>query len=373
MLPDTQNRAILALILRDRGIPFEEQGASLIWSPPESTGNGSVFILAVPLAYAGEMPLSLTGPLPLRFAAALSFIEEFTAHDDGSSPDEGASIIVAFPGKEPGGMEQAAELERIRPLDEMENAILWYLDIPVEDETPGALVFASGRLPGLGYVRGLPALCDELGIPRSFEVPLFPGTALLARQAPTGTRPYTEQQLDEQFQRYRDSILVRGGKGEATLGAEVLGELIRRYGTGIGATREHNYLMFQLAGKKAEPRRVVFISELRLALLFLAGGTFFFCGLIFFPRFPFWQDVAELKSRSVPIKEQGAHIVAIVILWLCILGTAATAIFRLNLYPFWAPAMILSFAARSIRKPLAAWICISGAGLYAALLLFTAF
>jgi hypothetical protein len=137
--------------------------------------------------------------------------------------------------------------------------------------------------------------------------------------------------------------------GEGTIDGALLGEFIRRYARALGEEQgnpkeEQNYLAFRLLGT------FFIIPELPLALGFLALGLIFFCGLLFLPSVP--PGGLSQGLRQIP---------AAAVLWLCAIVLTGTAFYRLSLYPFYAPALIPAFAARSVRRPLFRRICMGAA------------
>jgi hypothetical protein len=137
--------------------------------------------------------------------------------------------------------------------------------------------------------------------------------------------------------------------GEGITGEALLGSFIRRYARALGEEQrnpgeEQNYLAFRLLGT------FILIPELPLALGFLALALIFFGGLLFLPSAP-----PEGLSRGL------RQIPAAAVLWLCAVVLMGTAFYRLSLYPFYAPALIPAFAARSVRRPLPRRICMGAA------------
>jgi small-conductance mechanosensitive channel len=140
---------------------------------------------------------------------------------------------------------------------------------------------------------------------------------------------------------------------------ETLGAFFYRYiqETAGELGQEHNYLVVQAAGT------VFFISELRLALSFLILASFFIFGMLFLPRFP----MRFLRRSPIPpgkgefARERVVHAIAVVMLWLCLICMAAAVFFRIGVYPFLMPALVLSFAARSLRRPLLSGILLGSA------------
>jgi hypothetical protein len=415
---DTLNRETLAGVLRDRGISFQDTGRSLIVpgdSPPGESPPAvpnRAFVLVVPLNRPGEDAIQggPEGPekLPLRFSAALSFIEKTTESGppafegaertepaertegtertepaeriEAAAPSEPPALIVILwggegenPAEEAGKQAEAAEepawLAEIpeRP----EYSVLWYLDLG-ETET-GALEFGfqSGRAPALGSLLPLPGLCETLDIPWSFAAPLLAGRRLPYLAQTGGDR---EPQDPGQTGQY-DVLTVRSkaGAGETPEGAlprdEILGELLHRYaryGT-WNEHREHNYLILQAGGK------TLFIAELPLILIVLGTCSFFLCGIIFIPRFPF-KPAPPVRGTKEPGGLSPLRILGIeLLLWACLLGTAAMAFFRISLYPLWALALIPAFAARNLHRPLPRRLCLGGLGLYLGFLLIVTF
>jgi hypothetical protein len=377
---------MLAGELRDRGIPFRETGRSLIVpgdSPPGESPSATpdrAFVLVVPLDRPGEDAVKAgpegPGELPLRFSAALSFIEK-TA--DPPEPDPPALTVIFWgeawgeEGRKPAGEgENQADPEEepvwlAEILEQPEYSTLWYLDLG-ESET-GALEFGfqSGRAPSLGILLPLPGLCETLGIPWSFETPLLAGRRL-PYLAQTGREP----QNPDQTGRY-DLLVVRSKAGDEgtpegeTPRAEVLGELLRRYSRYGNEHREHNYLILQAGG------RTLFIAELPLTLIVLGTCSFFLCGIIFIPRFPF-KPAPPVQGTKEPGGLSPLRVLGIeLLLWACLLGTVAMAFFRISLYPLWALALIPAFAARNLHRPLPRRLCLGGLGLYLAFLLILTF
>jgi hypothetical protein len=256
-------------------------------------------------------------------------------------------------------------------LEKPEYLALWYLDLGETEGRGLEFGFQSGRSPSLGILLPLPGLCETLGIPWSFEAPLLAGRRLPYLAQTGGER---ESQNPGQTGQYH-TIVVRSkaGAGETPEGGtpwgEVLGELLYRYahyGNWDGH-REYNYLILQAGG------RTLFIAELPLTLIVLGTCSLFLCGIIFIPRFPFKPalQVPGIEKTS-PGKRTGP-LGAELIVWICVLGTAAMALFRISLYPLWGLALIPAFAARSLHRALPRRLCLGGLGLYLAFLLIVTF
>jgi hypothetical protein len=149
-------------------------------------------------------------------------------------------------------------------------------------------------------------------------------------------------------------------------GGETLGTFFYRYirETGMETGSEYNYLIVQAAGK------LWFVSELRLVLSFLIVMCFFIFGMFFLPRF----SLHFLRRSPIPpgkaefAQERAVHVAAVVMLWLCLLGMAGSAFLHIGLYPFLIPALVLCFAARSLRRPLLSGILLGCAVVYLGML-----
>jgi hypothetical protein len=380
-LPDDQNRGTLEALLQNRGIPYETRSSSLVITLEPRSDGGGLFILVVPLAYAGESPLDPAAPLPLRFSAALSLVEALQA---GNGEDGGRTSMIVFPGKTPGGLEQGAELERA--LEDREagaDAALFYLDIPAGAE-PGLVGF-EGR-PGLGYLRPIPLISDELNLVWSFDVPLFPLSGQFARHDEEGFRTLSRLAESGQFEQMnlmrlspKDSAEDAKEMSASMLaylpasmpGGETLGAFFYRYirETGVETSREHNYLIVQAAGKRW------FVSEQQLALSFLIVISFFTFGMLFLPRFSLY----FLRRSPIPpgkaafARERVVHVTAVVMLWLCLLVMAGSVFLHIGLYPFLLPALVLCFTSRSLRRPLLSGVLLVCAAAYLGLLAWLAF
>lgn len=313
--PERLNREILEGILRERGVPFRNSGASLLI--PQGLPGNPALVLAVPLARPGETsPGEGPGDLPLRFAAALSLVP---------GPEESPGPLIVFLGGQEGGLEQILETLEIPgpegppllPEDRDRRPVL-YLDIGAE-QAGGTLAFGAAGAPPLAWLLPIPGICEALEIPWSLGGPFLA----------SGTDP-----ADNSAGR----VLIRAAPGGRALDGALLGDLIRRYGQALGeepeeGNLERNYLLFPLPGK-------LFIAgELALALGFLALALIFCCGFLFLP---------PARPGALP---------ASALLWLCMLVIGGTALYRLSLYPFYGPALIPAFAARSLRRPLPRRLC----------------
>jgi hypothetical protein len=197
--------------------------------------------------------------LPFSFETALAFIE--TIRTQGSP----LHIQVAFLGDE--GSQVPEELrntahaglaELCATLENPENTVLWYLDLPV---APEKLLIHHGAARTITALNVLQPIGDFHNIPYSFAVP-YNGLYLSGLvHGPEVLR----------FARNRGiNTLYLTGSGTGQVQAEALGEALVAYTAGLRITTEnldYHYSIFDFRGK------YVFVSELLtvLALLLIAA------------------------------------------------------------------------------------------------------
>jgi hypothetical protein len=353
------------------GFPGTRDGRT----PPASAGETGILVLAVPLAYPGEPSLE-EGPaeegagrdFPLRFAIPLSLIQETAENQEAAEP---APVLAAFLGGGESGGE--AELEKIlNSLEAAENSApggltpvprdrirrsIFFLDIPMEKEG-GTLVFRFKETPPLGQMLSIPRICGALNLPWSFENPVTAAPRFSEGRG-TAAEPENPGGRILIYPRQGREAAGYSADGEGSIPEAALwGEFFRRYARTLNQTeqedrnRERNYLAFRLPG-------IFFvISELPLALGFLTLALLFFCGILFLPA-----------PDPGPSRRIGG-IAAAAVLWAVMIALTAAAFHRLSLYPFYAPALIPAFAARSLRRPLPRYICVGAAILYLGAALF---
>jgi hypothetical protein len=364
--PDRVNRDILQGYLEESGLPFQAIGESLFvsgGSGSQDSGGAGILVLAVPLACPGEPSLADLveapaggegnqggrGGLPLRFAIPLSLIRG--AEGSPESEDGFPLPVLAFLGGREN--ENAGELENM--LDGLEAAedpspvqgdrsrrIIFYLDIPAEKE--GALVFRFAEAPPLGQMLPILRICETLKLPWPF------GALFIASGSRSG-KP--ENPGGRVLVRPREGW-NRAGREEPAPDAARWGEFFRRYARTLGpaeqggGNQERNYLVFRVLGN------LFVIPELPLALGFLLLGLLFAGGLIFLPG-PAPGPAPFRRIRKIP---------ALTGLWICMLVLMGTAFYHLSHYPFYMPALVPAFAARSLRRSFPRYICAGSAIFY---------
>jgi hypothetical protein len=269
-LESSRYRALLR-VLTERQIPFEERplfthygafGSSVhITLPPTQWTEQSpgIFVLAIPLigSETGKGLDASEDLLPFSFETALAFVE--TIRTQGSP----LHIQVAFLGDE--GSQVPEELrntshaglaELCATLENPENTVLWYLDMPT---APEKLLIHHGAARTITALNVLQPIGDFHNIPYSFAV------------------PYNGLYLSGLVHGPEVLRLARGinalyltGSGTGQVQAEALGEALVAYTAGLRITTEnldYHYSIFDFRGK------YVFISELLtvLALLLIAA------------------------------------------------------------------------------------------------------
>ncbi|AEF86396.1 putative membrane protein [Treponema primitia ZAS-2] len=295
---ETSRRVMLAGILRERKIPFEERslfagyggfGFSIHVSLPASTNEGGekkpgTFILAVPLSGA-ENTGDTKNPedFPFGFDLALGFIEKVLA--EGTETD----ILVAFLGDEWTALPHPAE-DPHRGLEDLYSRIavpestgLVYLDMNLPS---GEIVIHHGAqkaLAPLHILKPLGSLCESRGIPYTLAIRFNELYKLGLAEGPSP--------LEFAYARSIPAIYISGNNAVpanpagSTLDAPALGELILDYvrALDLGAeNHDYHYLVFQYFGK------TLFVPEYATVLFFLAiAALFVFAVLIYSVVFRF--------------------------------------------------------------------------------------
>jgi hypothetical protein len=340
---EKEKREALKAAFRERKILWEERpllaeyggfGSSLLIRPGgQSQGSEGVahFVLAVPLTGQGELP---TGPeeteeLPLRFAAALSFIDKI-------GPAARPEVTVAFLGDQ--GTALPPEMVK-RPrrgledllslLEDPERTVLWYLDIGSRDR-PERLEISHGtaeRIASLGIIRRIPGLCDELSIPWSFAAPFNGLYKLRLLKGPPALRRAFEEDADALY-----VSAVYGDLPSPALTGENLGEFIFRYleALDIGGERDRHYAMIQL------PPATLFLSEYAIAVFFLSGGAVSLLLLLIF------------RNKRRP---WGVKLSSILVIALIGAGILVSGFLDISFIPLGAAAFLFVLPAGILHKP----------------------
>jgi hypothetical protein len=341
----------LKTILRERKIPWEERpllaeyggfnSSVLVRPAPPGEGSGTeeettCFVLAVPLTAQGELPTDAGGAeeLPLRFAAALSFIGKIREGTAAPGPD----IIVAFLGDE--GTSLPPEMVK-RPrrgledvlnlLEDPEHTVLWYLDIGSRG-IPERLEMSHGTAEGiasLGIIRQIPGLCEALSIPWSFAAPFNGLYKLRFLKGPAALRRAFEEDADALY-----ISAHYGSLPSPPLNGENLGELIYRYaGTlDMDGERDRHYAMVQF------PLATVFISEYTIAVFFLAGSAVSLLLILIF------------RGRGRRLFS-GVKISSLIVIALIGAGILVSGFLDIGLIPLWAAAFLFVLPAGVFHKP----------------------
>jgi hypothetical protein len=348
---EKERREALKAVLRERKIPWEERpllaeyggfGSSVLVRPgPSGVGSGAAegsarFVLAVPLTARGELPADAGGEeeLPLRFAAALSFIDKV----HGGTGVPGQDVTVAFLGDE--GTALPPEMVK-RPrrgledilnlLEDPENTILWYLDIGSRG-TAERLEISHGtaeRIASLGIIRRIPGLCEELSIPWSFATPFNGLYKLRFLKGPPALRRAFEEDVDALY-----ISAHYGALPSPALNGENLGELIYRYlgALNIDGERERHYAMIQF------PLTTVFLSEYTIAVFFLAGSAVSLLLILIFRG----------KGRRL---FSGVKLSSMIIIILIGAGILVSGFLDISFIPLWAAAFLFVLPAGVLHKP----------------------
>jgi hypothetical protein len=348
---ERERREALKSIFREQKIPWEERsllaeyggfGSSLLVRPDRpgqdsgTAEKGTLFVLAIPLTAQGELPAGSgdTGELPLRFAAALSFIGKIREESGG-----GPEILAAFLGDE--GTALPPEMVK-RPrrgledllslLEDPEHTVLWYLDIG-GPEAPGYLEINYGAAEGiasLGIIRPIPGICQELSIPWSFAAP-FNGLykLRLLKGHPVLRRAFEEE---------TDALYVSAGRGpprSPALNAENLGEFIYRYAAALKNTgdRDRHYAMMQI------PLATIFLSEYAIVVFFLTGGA-----VSLLLTLIFWNRRKRFFS--------GVKLSSVIVIALVAAGILVSGFLDISFIPLWAAAFLFVLPAGIFHKPL---------------------
>ncbi|GHV37774.1 hypothetical protein AGMMS49546_06660 [Spirochaetia bacterium] len=388
---ENTNRESLKTTLRERKIPFEERplfaeyggfGSSLLVSLPGGKGPAPgaglfespphTFVLAIPLSGTGsalsdEDPKG-AGELPLRFAAALEFIEKIRTRDTAQealpapqaiAPLHATDFIIAFLGDE--GSLLPPELQK-RPhvgfedlcagLEDPEDVYLWYLDIqetesagPGGKALPGRLVIQQGSARGiasLGALKNISGLCAGLNIPWSLRIP-FNGLYKLALAR--GGPPVLDYAHGQAIDAIHVSAAGDGEKAPA-ITAEALGELIFRYAASLefSAGRDRRYALIPLPGRTgAMAPALIFVPEPLLVLALLVEGAAFIIAALLF-------SFRRRKGEKVPV-------ITICAMALILLGTALSAFFDIGFLPVWALSCFFVILGLILRRPLPLFVC----------------
>jgi hypothetical protein len=357
----------LKAALSEQKIPWEERsllaeyggfGVSLLVRPDRTgqvpePGDGTVsFVLAVPITGQGELPGDGQGELPLRFAAALSFIEK-----SRQLAIPRPEIIVAFLGDE--GTALPRELvkrprrgleDMLSSLDDPEQTVLWYLDIG-SGEAPGALEISHGTGEGiasLGIIRQIPGLCAGLSIPWAFATP-FNG---LYKLRLLGGPPVLRRAFEADTDALYITASYRAGASPA-LNGENLGEFIHRYTASLDRSgeRDRHYAMVQF------PPATFFLSEYAIAVFFLVGSAVSLLLILIF----------RAKRQRL---FSSAGVSGIAIMAVTAIGVLVSGFIDISFIPLWAAAFIFVLPGGILHKPLPLFV---GTGLALAYVLWVGF
>jgi hypothetical protein len=349
-----ERREALKAALRERKILWEERpllaeyggfGSSLLVRPGRRRGSeaaegAACFVLAVPLTGQGELPDGREEEeLPLRFSAALSFIDRVLGETAAPGPEFPGppELIVAFLGDE--GTALPPEMVK-RPrrgledllnlLEDPEYTVLWYLDIG--SRSPGRLRISHGtaeRIASLGIIRPVPGLCEELSIPWSFATPFNGLYKSRILKGPPALRRVFEEDIEGLY-----ISADSGALPSPAFNGESLGEFIFRYAGALdtGGERDRHYAMIQF------PLLTVFLSEYAIALLFLSGGAASLLLLLIF-----WNKRRRLFS--------GVKISSIAVIALVGAGILVSGFLDISFIPLWAAAFVFVLPAGILHKP----------------------
>ncbi|MDR0451390.1 MAG: hypothetical protein LBH26_09020 [Treponema sp.] len=362
-----EKREALKAALRERKIPWEERsllaeyggfGSSLLIRPARPSQNfegedeAPRFVLAVPLTGRGELP---AGPeegaeLPLRFAAALSFIGkiygetglEWTVAFLG---DEGTALPPEMAKRPRRGLEDLLNL-----LEDPEHTVLWYLDIG-SGEAPERLEISHGtaeRIASLGIIRPIPGICEELSIPWSIATPFNGLYKFRLLKGPPALRRAFEEDTDALY-----ITAYSGAFPSPALNGETLGEFIYRYTRALdtGGERDRHYAMVQF------PLVTVFLSEYAIAVLFLSGGAASLLLILIF---------GSKRKRLF----SGIKLSSIIVIILVGAGILVSGFLDISFIPLWAAAFLFVLPAGILHKPVPLF---AGSFLAAAYILWVGF
>ena len=271
-LEDTR-RALLAGLLRERNIPFEERplfaeyggfGSSLHVLLPAAPNGTGTFILAVPLSFTGDDHREL----PYAFETALAFID--TVREAGQRRD----ILVAFLADEwsalPQGDTSAGDphlglRDLYSRLELPEDTAMVYLDMYAE---AGELVIHHGArraLAPLNLLRGLVRLCDSSGIPYALAVGSNELYKLAWADGPSA--------LTYALNRELPALYLNGGPDAPGVLARALLDYAASLPSPGTESPDYHYLIFQPPLNAAW---TFFVPEYTTVLIFLVFAALFF-------------------------------------------------------------------------------------------------
>ncbi|MDR1636759.1 MAG: hypothetical protein LBR93_05420 [Treponema sp.] len=346
---ERERREALKAAFRERKILWEERpllaeyggfGSSLLIRPgrqnrgSEGAEEAALFVLAVPLTGWGELPAGgeEAEELPLRFAAALSFIDKINGEGRAAQPE----VIVAFLGDQ--GTALPPEMVK-RPrrgledllglLEDTERTVLWYLDTGSREGPEGLEIShgTAGRIASLGIIRRIPGLCKELSIPWSFAAPFNGLYKLRLLKGPPALRRIFQEDADALY-----VSAVHGALPSPALSGENLGEFLYRYVETLdtGGERDRHYAMIQF------PPATVFLSEYAIAVFFLSGSAVSLLLLLIFRN----------KRRS-----SGVKLSSLIIIALIGAGILVSGFLDISFIPLWAAAFLFVLPAGILHKP----------------------